>query len=291
MKTSKQKLYQLIELANLYPSPHNGQPIKMKLIKDNEFYLEFDKSRGLQSQEISLLFSFVSMGVFVQHLIFCAEALGHDVSYKLNLPNDKELKGNGVIKFGKCKIDINTKEPNDKLLKSITTRQTSRKKYYKGLDNDTSKLILDSAKANRMILKKLNKNQSKKAIWLNQRAVFDDMFNNPVREELDHWLRYTQKEKNEKKDGLAYDCMELNGKLMKFIVQRPKFIRWPIISQIIKMYYLRTMSDNSDCYYMMAPFRNENDSFRVGLEVMNIWQILSSKGYYLHPFGTIMSSH
>ncbi len=57
-----------LDLANLYPSPHNGQPIALHQINDNSFELYFCRERGLQAAEVSLLFSYVTMGVFVEHL-------------------------------------------------------------------------------------------------------------------------------------------------------------------------------------------------------------------------------
>ncbi len=127
-------------------------------------------------------------------------------------------------------------------------------------------------------------------MWLNQKAVFDDMFDEPVRRELDHWLRYSKHQKKQKKDGLSYDCMELNGKLLKYTVDHPKILRAPVLSWIIKQYYIRTMSDSSDVYYMLAPFSNEEKAYRVGWEVMKVWIEATRNGYYIHPFGTIMGN-
>src|SRR6185437_4109581 len=112
-----------------------------------------------------------------------------------------------------------------------------------------------------MRLNKLSKQQAQQAIWLNQRAVFDDMFDKAVSQELDHWLRYSKQEKESKRDGLSYDCMEINGSLMKTAVHHPGVLRFPGLSPIIKQYYLRTMSDNSDVFYMMAPFGNGQHAF------------------------------
>ena len=136
----------------------------------------------------------------------------------------------------------------------------------------------------------MNRADTHQAIWLNQRAVFDDMFDDAVRRELNHWLRYSKAEKQAKKDGLSYDCMELNGAAMKFIVKHYRLLRMPGVSKLLKRYYLRTMSDNSDAYYLLTPFSNEQEAFDVGTAVMQIWEAVARQRYYLHPFGTIMSN-
>ena len=283
-------LEQLLELANHYPSPHNGQPIELRETGLGSFDIYFQKERGLQAAEVSYLFSYVTMGVFTHHLSLCASALGHKVSYNFDLPPLESLKGKGFVKFASCKITFGSNETNEKLHTTLLFRQTSRKKYTSGLDEELSKGTIHIAAQKHMKLVKMSRADTHQAIWLNQRAVFDDMFDEPVRHELNHWLRYSDKEKRAKMDGLAYDCMELNGRAMKFIVKHHKILRMPGVGGLLKKYYLRTMSDDSDAFYLLTPFSTEREAFDVGVAVMQIWEAIAAKGYYLHPFGTIMSN-
>jgi hypothetical protein len=290
MINKTQTISELLELANKYPSPHNGQPIEVQQRSDNEFDVLFCKKRGLQATEVSYLFSYVTMGVFLNHLTSCAKALGHKLSYDVALPKVALLRGDGVVRFATFIIAWNNIVPNKALHQTLLFRQTSRKKYYQGI-NDTlsSQTIAIAAQAN-MKLVKMDRAGTHQAIWLNQRAVFDDMFDNEIRHELNYWLRYSKQEKESKKDGLAYDCMELNGRIMKFIVKHYKILRMPGVSTFLKKYYLRTMSDDSDAFYLLSPFSNEQEAFEVGTVVMQIWEAIAAQGYYLHPFGTIMSN-
>src|SRR5665213_3522568 len=290
METNTQNILDLFELANHYPSPHNGQPIELIQQGPRNFDVCFQKGRGLQATEVSFLFSYVAMGVFIYHLSLCAKALGCDFSYKLNLPAVADLKGEGSIKFASCTIKFDATEADDVLRKTLLFRQTSRKKYSDGLDEALSRHTIEIAAKKHMQLVKKDRAGTHQAIWLNQRAVFDDMFDDKVRKELNHWLRYSKADKETKKDGLAYDCMELNGRAMKFIVKHYKILHMPGVSSVLKKYYLRTMSDNSDAYYLLTPFSTEQEAFDVGVAVMQIWEAIAAEGYYLHPFGTIMSN-
>lgn len=287
----QQKIDELLKLSNHYPSPHNGQPIRLKQIDGDTFEIYFEKSRGLQATDISYIFSFVTMGVFIEHLALCARALGHGFSYKLELPKENDLRGEGVVLFGRCRLLWDAVEPNARLHETLLFRQTSRKKYYEAPSNDLAGNIIKIAADNHTQLVELSPVQTKQAIWLNQRAVFDDMFDEPVRRELNHWLRYSQVEKQAKKDGLSYDCMELNGSLMKYIVNHPGILRAPGIAKLIRQYYLRTMADASRVFYMLAPFGSEQAAFDAGIAIMKIWKEVAAAGDYLHPFGTIMSNH
>jgi hypothetical protein len=290
MITENINLAELLELANHYPSPHNGQPIELEQLDEHRFDVCFQKERGLQAAEVSFLFSYVTMGVFIYHLSLCAKALGHEFSYSLELPALESIKGEGSVRFAKCRIEFSKNHKNKELLDTLVYRQTSRKKYSRGVDDGLSRKMIEIASGKNMQLVKMDRAGTHQAIWLNQRAVFDDMFDNAVRKELNHWLRYNKDEKESKKDGLAYDCMELNGKAMRFIMNHYKVLRMPGISRLLKRYYLRTMSDNSDAYYLLTPFSNEQEAFDVGVAVMQIWVAVAAKRYYLHPFGTIMSN-
>lgn len=289
--TQTQKITELLQLANHYPSPHNGQPVRIKIVSNTQLELYFERERGLQATDISFLFSFVSMGVFAEHLRQSALALGHKLTYTPTLPSEADLRGSGPIIFAQCKVTWDTQPANDHMRQTLESRQTSRKKYHEGLSRNLAANISSTAKDRGMKLVELNRQQAQGAIWLNQRAVFDDMFDEPVRQELNHWLRYSAKEKAAKRDGLAYDCMELSGPVMKYIVNHPQVLRLPGISSILKQYYLRTMTDESSVFYMLAPFKSEVDSFRTGEVIMTVWQQIAAAGYYLHPFGTIMSNH
>ena len=291
MKTPSQTVLDLLELANYYPSPHNGQPMRLQQIDENNFDLFFDRQRGLQSTEISYIFSFVSIGVFTEHLRLSADALGHLVTITPELPSEAELHGEGSVLVGRCSVRWAAHQTNPDLEAAIRQRQTSRTKYYAGVDPALAGKVVESARAAGMKLVQVSKDQAHQAIWLNQRAVFDDMFDEPVRRELDHWLRYDQEQKLRQRDGLSYDCMELNGRLLKYIVHHPGFLRAPLLSGVIKQYYLKTMKDDSDVFYMMAPFADGADAYAVGISVMAVWMGLSQQNYYLHPFGTIMSNH
>jgi hypothetical protein len=286
-----QAITELLELANHYPSPHNGQPIRLKQINGTAFDLYFDKARGLQSSDISLIFSFVSVGVFVEHFALCAQALGHDLVHSLDLPKEDAMKGTGVIKIGQLILNWNAKPRDTMLEKLLLLRQTSRKNYFQGPTEALSQTITKIASDAEMTLAQLNDTQRLHAIWLNQRAVFDDMQDKEVRLELDHWLRYTKQQKYDAKDGLAYDCLELNGRLLRYIVHHPALLRLPGVSGILRQYYMRTMKDKSAVFYMLAPFASAYESSEVGKVIMKIWHAVTLEGYYLHPFGTIMSNH
>ncbi len=278
-----------LELLNRYPSPHNGQPMRIEK-SDHDFIIYFDTSRGLSATPISYLFSFVTIGLFVHYVELCAKALGHNIEVQPKLPKVGDMAADTSLECARFTIELNTNEPDTVLGNAITHRHTSRKKYTDGL-SEPQKLKLEMmAQTYNMKTAFLEKAAAQQAIWLNQRAVFDDMFDDAVRNELKKWIRFDLKEKQEKKDGLAYDCMQLDGNALKFIFSNYKLLRAPGISWVLKQYYLRTMKDNSDVGYVLAPFVTEEQAYQIGRYIIDAWLDLSKENFYLHPFGTIVSN-
>lgn len=280
---------EFLELVRTYPSPHNGQPMILKKI-DSGYAMYFETNRGLTATPISYLFSFVTVGVFVRHIELCAAALGHKATVSLALPAvDRMGEASAELYCGDVVIEWGTASSDEALLAALRFRQTSRKKYQAGVSGEEIAALKASVPSSQS-LEFLNAHDAHQAIWLNQRAVFDDMFDPAVRNELAHWLRFSHAEKVTKRDGLSYDCMELNGPVLSFITKHYKILHWPIVAPLLERYYLRTMRDESSVGYLLSPFMHEQQAYDIGRTVMDIWIELSRRGKYLHPFGTIVSN-
>jgi len=281
---------ELLELIQLYPSPHNGQPMRLERTSESTFDVWFVTDRGLTATPISARFSFVTIGVFLEYVQACGEALGHVITVSENLPKEADMLGSSKeLACGSIVVKWNDIQPSETRLAAIRFRQTSRKKYTSGLSNE-EKTELEAMASGEVRLSFVDEATSHQVVWLNQRAVFDDMFDEPVRNELRQWMRTSHEEKVAKRDGLSYDCMEMSGSALKFFLNHYQIIRWPVISGLLKRYYLRTMRDNSSVGYLSASFANESDACAIGRVIMRIWLKLSEQGTYLHPFGTIVSN-
>lgn len=292
MKNTHSSEQKFLELLNTYPSPHNGQPMFLRPMPGNQntYQVFFDVTRGLTATPISYLFSFVTVGVFFRHSELCAAALGHGIHIDLTLPSVDGMAGSDPLLCGEIMLNYDTTTPDSAVHEALLRRQTSRKKYTGGLSQEEQGVITDFAKDVGLQLRFLDDQKAHDVIWLNQRAVFDDMFNPAVREELQHWLRFSKTEKETKRDGLSYDCMELSGGALKFFARNYRLLHLPVMSNIIKSYYLRTMRDTSSVGYVLAPFSTEQDAYTIGQLIATSWEYISERDKYLHPFGTIVAN-
>lgn len=286
-----EKQARFFQLVSMYPSPHNGQPMVLKKINETTYDLYFQTARGLTATPISYLFSFTTIGVFVEYIEACGRALGHVVTVNVKLPTVEAMaQSDSDLLCGRMTIAWSATAADERLVAAIEFRQTSRKKYSRGLlPQEKTQLATLMSEGQRLIF--LTNREATQTIWLNQRAVFDDMFDNEVRSELAHWLRTSHKEKIAKKDGLSYDCMELSGTMLRLVLQHYKVLHWPIIAPLLKRYYMRTMKDSSTVGYLLSTFETEHQSFEIGKTITRMWLELSRHHKYLHPFGTIVSNN
>ena len=285
---SSDDIDRFLALVNTYPSPHNGQPMVLTG-KGGQFTVWFETERGLTATPISYHFSFVTIGVFFRHLEACADAVGFAHRTEISLPAIDDMSTDGTLRCGTFAL-TERKSPNEPLKTALLFRQTSRRNYSSGLDEATKIDMQRVASNSDLEMTFLSDEKAHQAIWLNQRAVFDDMFDPKVRTELAHWLRFSHEEKITKQDGLSYDCMQLSGSAMRFSIDHYQVLRWPIIAPLLRSYYLRTMKDHSTVGYLQSPFETPYDTYEIGRVIAESWLLLSQKGLYLHPFGTIVSN-
>jgi len=290
MAENTKQLDELVDLLRTYPSPHNGQPMVLVKRSENQFDICFETDRGLSAMPISYLFSFVTVGVFARFVERCAEALGHKADIQLSLPSELAMANPGLLRCGVVTFTYDVGSGDSDLRDAIRFRQTSRKKYMSGLTGPEKSSAELLAKKHGIKVAFLSPAKAHQTIWLNQRAVFDDMFDPAVRKELLHWLRFSAREKHEKKDGLSYDCMEMSGNMLRFVCRHFRVLRWPLVAPMLKSYYLRTMRDESSVGYALAAFTTPADAAKIGECVSDLWLELSRQHKYLHPFGTIVSN-
>ncbi len=68
----------ILRYARRYPSPHNSQPIKVR-VEGRTLHLFYDKDRGLPAEPYGIPFGSVCAGVFIESVCIAAHFLHFDV--------------------------------------------------------------------------------------------------------------------------------------------------------------------------------------------------------------------
>src|SRR3954465_5202376 len=81
---SQARIWQeILNYAQNYPSPHNSQPIRLRLDGDTAT-IYYDLDRGLPAEPFGIAFGHVCAGVFIETMKIAAAGLGYKLEEKLD---------------------------------------------------------------------------------------------------------------------------------------------------------------------------------------------------------------
>ncbi len=276
----------------LYPSPHNSQPIRVKIIDDFNLEVYYDKHYGLPAESFGAQFGYVCTGIFLYSLKVIANHYGYEAYEELHLSEmdfTNDIRLHLMAKIELKKLD----SPEDsELYESFLKRQTSRIPYdNKLVDEDALNEAKQIAIKYGQILKvESDATVVRKIIDINQKTLFLDMENDAVYNELMEWLRFSEEEAKTKADGLSASTMLINGSVLKFFMKHRGLWKMPIIGTIVKKIYLNTMKGVRQVAWLTGPFTSHEDFINSGKCFMEVWLCLTKHNVHLHPYGTVITN-
>ena len=213
--------YDLVDIAKWCPTVHNLQPQKIKVISENRAELYYDSERLLPHGDPKSVFSTVAMGIFIEHLSIAASKFDYDVKIE-KVHNNIDIESKGNTLFATLAL---VKSQRDEALDSslIKKRRTSRTKYDEISVDDS---VLDELKSEAKLYENkfitLKKNPKLNSSKINQEALFYDLGNDDIRNELDNLFRYSKNAEIKKADyGLN---VGFGGGLLRSVFQKHE--RW-----------------------------------------------------------------
>ena len=282
--------FELLEIAKWCPTVHNLQPQKLKIISDTEAHLYYDPKRLLPIGDSQSIFATVAMGIFIEHLSIVAGSFGYQVNL-IKVFDDISVNQSENTLFAKLQLsERSTKETIESGL--ITKRRTSRNKYD-GMPVSTSlfhTIKNESANFNKEFFHTSDKQFIKLIKRINQEALFDDLNNNPIREELDNLFRYNKKDAALKKDGLWSKCMGFSGALLKSVFQNHEKWTKGISKVLLKKTYISSLKGTSSLGWFGGDFKNTNDYLNCGRMMARCWLLITKEGAYIQPFGSLVTN-
>ncbi len=281
---------QLLEIAKWCPTVHNLQPQKIKIVSKETALLYYDPTRLLPEGDPNSVFATVAMGIFIEHLSIAASCFNYKVDITQVFDNISIHKKNNTV-FAKLQLSKrrNKEEIDSKLIKK---RRTSRIKYdgtpiskslVATIKNECEKFnnefFYSSEKKLISIIKKIN-----------QEALFEDLDNDALREELNHLFRYNKKDAELKQDGLWAKCMGFAGALLKSVFQNHKKWEKGIRKHFLKETYISSFKGTASIGWFGGQFKNTDDYLNCGKMMARCWLLITKKGAYIQPFGSLVTN-
>lgn len=127
-------------------------------------------------------------------------------------------------------------------------------------------------------------------VQVNQRTLFYDLDNREVREEIQSYLRYSERQARETGDGLSARCLALPGPLLRVLIGNYWIWKVPVVSGALRHIYLRSMRGVNQVAWIKGPFSDEREYTEAGRVMLRIWLLFTENGLVLHPFGSVITN-
>src|SRR5262245_20734958 len=204
--------------ARAAPSPHNTQPFRLKIIDDREAEVVFLPRRGLYVADPLGRFTWLTAGIFVEICSIAAHGLGYEIDvafdYSPMYPGNDHATPQTVCHLRLARVDRPVPDLDASL---ILARHTSRL-AYDGTVCPPAVIDELKAEAGRFAHAFETRTDAQAIRWvveLNRQALFHDLDDDALRQELIGWLRFSEREERLTHDGLSARCLTFSGPLLR----------------------------------------------------------------------------
>ncbi|NWG03071.1 MAG: nitroreductase family protein [Syntrophaceae bacterium] len=204
---------EILYLASLAPSGHNTQPWTVKIVEPKHWVIGSDKKRWLTTVDPDNRELLLGMGAFIENLVLAAGIFGYEADVQIIAKNASDLDIADIrLRKGKT-IEF----PLEKIKKRRTVRSGYTDQVIKTEDlkyitkHDSKSCTLPHAPSPHSFYYPNNSPQGKYlqegTIEANRKQAFRD----PAQEELANWIRWSNKEAKQYRNGLTPESMEIKG--------------------------------------------------------------------------------
>ncbi|GAA1402877.1 hypothetical protein GCM10009613_63290 [Pseudonocardia kongjuensis] len=283
----------LLDEARAYPSPHNSQPIVVRVLDAGRAELLYDLERGLPAENFGIPFGQVCAGVYVESLATVAAGHGWSVAAELRddgLDFDAAARHQplGTLELGRAAITPRAEAD----LAAFRRRRTSRRPYQ-DLPVDPAVLAEAgalAAAAGHDFGHTAQRGLVDRLVRINQETLFDDLRNDAVHAEILAWIRTSDRSAEATRDGLSARTLLLPGPLLGFAMRHRGMWDLPLAGPLLRRIYLNTMRGVRELGWLTGPFGSPLDHVAAGRLFLRIWLAFTRADVYLHPFGTVITN-
>jgi hypothetical protein len=204
---------EILRLASLAPSGHNTQPWTVKIVEPKRWIIGSDKRRWLPAVDPENRELLLSIGAFIENLVIAAGTLGYEVDIQIiaKSPFDVEI----------ADLRLRKGRSQDFPLERIRKRRTVRSmytdkeirpedlKYITG--HDIKSCLVKDVPSPHSFYFPNNSPQGKYLQEGTMEANRIQAFRDPAQEELANWIRWSNKEARQYRNGLTPESMEIKG--------------------------------------------------------------------------------
>jgi hypothetical protein len=281
---------ELAEYARWAPSPHNTQPCRIKIVSGDRAELYFVPERGLPVGDPPGRFTQMTFGIVAEILRIAAHARGYELNVKFE--GQPLYQSAGPEKVAELELVPAGYPVPDLDPALILQRRTDRNPYNNQLvpDDVIDELKAEAARYGHTFEVATDPQSIRWVKELNRDVLFHDLEHPTYRIELQGWLRFSEKQASERRDGLSARAMVLPGWLLRAFFERHRLFTVPGIKQAARAIYVGTMRGISTVGWIQGDFITPGDWTRSGELMIRLWLILTKHGVAWQPYGSVITN-
>lgn len=208
---------EILYLASLAPSGHNTQPWTVKIVEPKHWVIGSDKKRWMTAVDPENRELLLGIGAFIENLVLAAGTFGYDVDVQIIAKNPSDIEI--------ADIRLQKNKPMDFPLEKIKKRRTVRSNFLGDeiKADDLSFITKHNTPPCSSPTKEIQvpiphyfyfPNHSPQGKYLQEgmiEANRTQAYREPAQEELANWIRWSNKEAKQYRNGLTPESMEIKG--------------------------------------------------------------------------------
>jgi nitroreductase len=281
---------ELVEDARLAPSPHNTQPWRVHVLSETEAELHADIGRTLPDTDSDGAFMTCTFGAFVEALDVAAATHGLTVHAHCLYPNlGAGAEPHPVV----ARLRLVERDEGPAFPRELLERRRTHRGRFDGRPVGADALTALEALAAEAGHTASFTSDPAVVEWvvrLNADTLFDDLSQPVVRAEIARWIRRSEREARDRRDGFAPSCLGFPGWLVRLFFFRHRLFAVRPVRALARALFLRTTGGTATVGWIRGPWSSPDDHFRAGRMLMRFWLELTRCGLYLQPFGSVITN-
>lgn len=269
----------ILELASLAPSGHNTQPWLVKIEEPGVWLISINPACKLPAVDPMGRETLLSMGAFIENIYQAAIAPGYYA--KIELLADKNQNN----EIAQIILTQNNTELNEEIVKRIESRRTvkSNLKIEPILDDDIN-FITNSIKDSFHFYAQGTK-ESQIIDELEYKSNLKQAYREDAQEELADWIRWSDRDSLENRDGLNPDSFELTGIASCFV--KNFYNRKSVLKENFKKYTMKKIvkmiKSHGGWLIITSDDSTPNSIIKTGRLFQQVFLRVRERNIALHP--------
>nr|WP_245335652.1 hypothetical protein [Streptococcus panodentis] len=285
LKNIPSDMENVLYLASFAANSHNAQSWKLRISHSNKtIELHLDEKRLLDVVDPENRELYISLGCYIESLQTSFQAYGYEMITQDIAPNKENHYQVAIISYKKKE----NSKPNQETIDIIQQRHTDKRKYLS--QQIDSKTITNFTKRYKdMSYYQAGSSEYNLLKDKSIEAMTEQTSNIEFLKEQDHWLRFSNKEVEEKKDGISGDMLGLNPilkSLYYLTTNHQNSTSQTFAKQSIDT--LKNQVENSSGFFVITGNQTISDWIRVGRETQRFWYDCVKEKIAVQPISSII---